>query len=154
MKTLTINRTLYDNATMGEMLLDGKHFGYTLEDKVRGEYVYGETAIPHGKYKVIHTMSARFKKVMPLVVNLPGSNILFGGKPIQECGIRIHGGNTTADTLGCPLLGMETDPASKMVRNCATVNIKLNDMLTKAQMANEDVILEVVNLIDKRNPIA
>jgi hypothetical protein len=138
MKTFTINRTLYDNATMGEMLLDGKHFGYTLEDKVRGEYVYGETAIPHGRYKLIRTMSNRFKKVMPLLVNLPGQNILFGGRPIQECGVRIHGGNTTADTHGCPLLGMETDPTNKTIRNCAYTNIELNDILSKATLANED----------------
>jgi hypothetical protein len=138
---------------MSEMLLDEKHFGYTLEDKVRGEYVFGETAIPHGKYKLILTMSNRFKKVMPLVVNLPGQNILFGGRPIQDCGVRIHGGNTTADTHGCPLLGQETDTASKTVRNCASVNIDLRDIISRATTAGEEVILQINNLVDKRKPL-
>ena len=146
----TINRTLYDNATMGEMLNNGKHFGFTLEDVVHEGYEYGKTAIPAGRYRLIMTMSNRFHKVMPQVVNTNGANIQFGNRPIQDCGIRIHGGNTTDETLGCPLLGMVQDVPSRRISQCAYPNIDLCDILNKAHNAGETVFLDVVNLEDKR----
>ena len=50
--------------TIGELLVDGKHECWTLEDVVRsdGVKVYGETAIPAGTYKVDITYSPRFKR--------------------------------------------------------------------------------------------
>ena len=66
-----------DTYTIGKLYLDGKFQGDTLEDKVRvlgakGEgKVFGETAIPAGKYKVIITYSARFKRDLPLLLNVP-----------------------------------------------------------------------------------
>lgn len=56
--------------------------------------VYGETAIPRGKYKVTMTYSAKYKRVMPQMMNVKGFT-----------GIRIHSGNTAKDSLGCILLG-------------------------------------------------
>jgi hypothetical protein len=55
----------------------------------------GVSCIPVGKYRCIFSMSARWKKLMPELLNVPGRS-----------SIRIHGGNTTADTEGCILLGM------------------------------------------------
>ena len=67
----------------------------TLEDPVRpaGVKIAHETAIPNGIYPVTITMSARFGKMMPLISNVPDFS-----------GIRIHAGNTTADTAGCLLV--------------------------------------------------
>lgn len=95
-----------DTYTIGKLYVDGEYFCDTLEDKDRGltssmpledikkAKVYGQTAIPSGKYQVTMNMSSRFKKVMPLLLNVPGFD-----------GIRIHSGNTAADTQGCILLG-------------------------------------------------
>ena len=76
---------------------------YSLEDVVRevpgrpvAEWkVPGKTAIPAGRYRLRWTMSARFKREMLLLEGVPGF-----------AGIRIHAGNTDADTEGCILLGM------------------------------------------------
>jgi hypothetical protein len=80
--------------THGQLFIDDVYFCDTLEDQERETKVFGETAIPCGTYKVILTMSNRFKKLMPLLVNVPNFS-----------GIRIHNGNTKDHTEGCVLVG-------------------------------------------------
>ena len=82
--------------TIGDLYVDGVHSCYTLEDVVRpeGKKVYGQTAIPYGRYRVIITFSNRFQRDLPLLVDVPNFE-----------GIRIHPGNTAADTHGCVLVG-------------------------------------------------
>ena len=82
------------NSTIGEMTIDGKFECYTLEDIERDVKIKCETAIPKGTYKVIINQSNRFKKLMPLVLNVPNFE-----------GIRIHPGNSNHDTEGCILVG-------------------------------------------------
>lgn len=84
------------NYTIGKLYVDDVYFCFTLEDKVRpdGEKIDGQTAIPYGTYTVTIDMSTRFGRLMPHVLNVPGFD-----------GIRIHTGNTDADTEGCILLG-------------------------------------------------
>jgi hypothetical protein len=67
--------------------------------------VFGKTDIPAGTYRVVVTMSNRFKRRLPLLVNMPGGTIRFGSNLIDDCGVRIHPGNTAADTEGCLLPG-------------------------------------------------
>ena len=89
-----------DRNIIGDLFIDGVFFCHTLEDEKRadGLKVYGETAIPSGTYNVVVTMSNRFKRLMPLLLDVP----MFSG-------IRIHGGNDSGDTHGCPLVAFNTD---------------------------------------------
>lgn len=83
-----------ENSTIGEMTVDGKWECYTLEDKEREIKIKSETAIPKGTYKVIINQSNRFKKLLPLLLNVPNFE-----------GVRIHPGNSNHDTEGCILVG-------------------------------------------------
>lgn len=93
---------LGDDRTLGKLSIDGNVQFYTVEDTVReqpGQDVAqwkedGITAIPAGSYNVIITMSNRFKRLMPLLENVPGFS-----------GVRIHSGNTEIDTEGCIIVG-------------------------------------------------
>lgn len=80
--------------TEGKLFIDGVYFCDTLEDQERPVKIKAQTAIASGHYKVILSMSNRFKKVMPLLLNVPNFE-----------GVRIHSGNTKEDTEGCILVG-------------------------------------------------
>lgn len=120
---------LRDTYTIGRLYIDGKYICDTVEDKVRdinknGKFdeeekkVYGETAIPYGTYEVKWTYSPRFKKYMPELLNVPSFS-----------GIRIHSGNTAADSLGCIIVG-ENKVVGKVLNSRATVN-KLYPIIEK-----------------------
>lgn len=91
-----------DGCTLGKMSVDGVFQCFTLEDVVRevpGQpvaqwKVQNQTAIPFGTYAVIVDHSQHFNKDLPLLLNVPGFE-----------GVRIHSGNTAADTEGCILVG-------------------------------------------------
>lgn len=118
---IKIKRTTFtDVSTIGELYVDGAFECYTLEDKVRTVKVYAKTAIPAGTYKVILNMSNRFKKILPLLISVPGFE-----------GIRIHPGNTAADTEGCLLVG--TTKASDFVGNSKIAFNKLMAKMEKAE---------------------
>src|SRR6478736_9414023 len=82
-------------STPGKLYVDSIFECYTLEDVVRPAKIYGQTAIPAGTYKVIINMSNRFKRLLPLLLNVPDYE-----------GVRIHPGNTDKDTDGCILPGV------------------------------------------------
>ena len=95
--------------TIGKLYIDGVYFCDTVEDVDRGLYSYmnvgeiskikvkDETAIPYGKYKVRLSMSPRFKKILPEIMNVPGFT-----------GVRIHNGNWASDSSGCIIVGKNT----------------------------------------------
>ena len=114
----------------GELYVDGILLGQTLEDPEREEKIHGDTAIPCGRYRVTITLSTRFKRPMPYIHDVPNFT-----------GVRIHGGNTEADTLGCPLLG--TVRTADGIRDCAGPNKRLMQYLESAAARREDVWLEV-----------
>jgi hypothetical protein len=106
---ITVKRKHFSEvATIGEMLIDGKLLCHTLEDKVRanGEKVAGQTAIPYGRYELVTSMSNRFKKLLPLLLEVQNFS-----------GVRIHSGNTSADTEGCILVGNWDGKNSNFIGN-------------------------------------
>lgn len=113
--------------TIGHLYLDGKYFCDTLEDVVRpiGVKVPGETAIPYGIYPCAITYSPRFKKKLPEIMDVP-----------HFTGVRIHSGNTAADSEGCILVG-ENKVKGKVINSRATLK-KLLDKLP------ETFILEII----------
>jgi Steigviridae/Suoliviridae L,D-carboxypeptidase/transpeptidase len=84
-----------ESATVSVFAVEGAQWGYGLEDRRRspGIKVSGKTCIPAGSYRVRVSFSQRFKRWMPEVGNVPGFS-----------GIRLHGGNTAADTEGCLII--------------------------------------------------
>ena len=104
-----------DAYTIGVLYVNGIKLCETVEDKDRGlnsgmtpaeissKKVYGETAIPTGVYKVVLSVSPKFKNrayakkyggQLPELLNVPGFS-----------GIRIHPGNYASESLGCILPG-------------------------------------------------
>lgn len=102
-----------DSRTIGRLYFPDGVECFTLEDPVRevvGQPVetwkiYGETAIPRGRYRVVRDWSNRFKRILPRLLAVPGFS-----------GIRIHPGNTAEDTEGCILVG-ETRGADHVYRS-------------------------------------
>lgn len=95
MRLVLLRNVFTDKSTIGDLLIDGNFFCYTLEDVVRlpNQKIYGKTAISTGKYEVVLSMSNRFKKLLPELLNVPNFT-----------GVRMHGGNTSEDTEGCIVL--------------------------------------------------
>ncbi len=133
MEILVKRKFLGETYTVGDLLIDGEFFCNTMEDKVRpdGVKVYGETAIPYGEYNVVITMSNRFKKLMPLVENVKGFE-----------GIRIHPGNTEADTHGCLLVGINS--VKGMITNSRDTYGKLYKLISDALSKKDKVKLKIV----------
>lgn len=101
MKLELRRKWLTERSTIGEMYVDGAFQCVVLEDRYRPPpepKVYGETCIPCGTYEVRITHSPRFGRDLPLLIGVPGFE-----------GVRIHPGNTPADTEGCLLPGLRRD---------------------------------------------
>ena len=138
---LTLKRiALKPTYTIGRLYIDNNYFCDTLEDTVRdlnknGKFdngekkIYAKTAIPYGTYEIKWTYSPRFKKYTPQLMNVPSFE-----------GIRIHAGNTSADTEGCLLLG-ENKKVGMVLNSRATIN-KFYPLIKKA-CSNGKVTIEI-----------
>lgn len=122
MKLLLKRIAKKEKYTIGKLYIDGEYFCDTVEDKDRELYsymdvgeisrlkVYGETAIPYGTYKVRLSMSYKYKKILPEIMNIPGWT-----------GVRIHSGNTAEDSLGCIIVG-QNKAVGKVLNSRVTMN--------------------------------
>lgn len=138
---LTLKRiALRPTYTIGKLYIDDAYFCDTLEDTVRdinksgkfdnGEQkIKGKTAIPYGTYEIKWTYSPRFKKYTPQLMNVPSFE-----------GIRVHTGNTSADTEGCLILG-ENKQVGKVLNSRATIN-KFYPIIKEA-CSNGKVTIEI-----------
>jgi len=101
-----VRRIFTEHSTIGDLLINGEPECFSLEDAdlglnqdmnaatIKEKKIPGKTAIPSGKYEITVDLSARFGKLMPHILNVPGFD-----------GIRIHTGNTDKDVEGCLALG-------------------------------------------------
>ena len=125
--------------TIGKLYLNGVYFCDTLEDTDRGLYqgmpleeikkikVYGATAIPKGKYRVVmNVVSPKFSKratyqfckgKLPRLLNVDGYE-----------GVLIHIGNTAKDTAGCILVG-QNKVVGQVINSTVTFKKLYSEML-------------------------
>lgn len=132
-----------DGYTIGRMSLNGVYFCDTLEDTDKGlnstmpldeilaKKVKAQTAIPTGKYDVILTFSPRFKRVLPLLLNVPGYQY-----------IRVHNGNRPDSTEGCLLVG-ENKAKGQVLNSRATLE-KLMSVLLECEKRKEKISITIV----------
>lgn len=130
------------NYTIGNLFLNGKFYCNILEDTVRdinkngtfdcGEFkISGHTAIPYGEYEVKVTYSPKFRRELPLLLNV---------KHFE--GIRIHRGNTEKDSSGCLLPGENTKKG--MVLNSTKYELELTKLIKDCNNRREKVIIKII----------
>ena len=123
------------NAITGRLIINGRWFCNTLE---RVGY-----QIPALCYHIAVTYSPKFKRLLPIVQNVP-----------QRSGIRFHRGTRPEHSTGCILVLADNNPTPlhptpytlhpPQGRISADVEIALTDLILKAQ-AHEEIILEVTD---------
>ena len=120
--------------TIGCLAIDGAYFCDTLEpawrDLKKKHKVKGRTAIPEGRYPVVITWSPKFGQWLPLLLHVP----LFEG-------IRIHAGNTPADTAGCILPG-ENRKEGHVLNSTLYVRL-LKQLIVEAKERGEGVWITI-----------
>lgn len=142
---LTLTRDVFGkDATLSTLSVDGKPFGFVCEDEDRGLAssmslaeiasikVKNETAIPTGQYRVRRTWSNRYQKLMMKVQAVPGF-----------LGIRVHPGNSEADTAGCLLPGTRRDVTKMTVSHSTQAWTWLDAEVAKVEAAGGEVWIEI-----------
>ncbi len=145
MKIDIVRDTFTNASTIGKMYINDTYFCNTLEDvdrdllstttlkEIKDIKIYGQTAIPYGRYEVILSYSDKFKRYLPLLLNVPG-----------YAGIRIHAGNTSVDTLGCILVG-EKREKDKILESTKAMT-RLLTLISKASK-QEKIVVTITKLI-------
>ena len=120
---------------MGGGMEGASYFCDTLEPTWRdykhgARKIKGISAIPEGRYAVVITWSPRMKQWLPLLLGVP----MFSG-------IRIHAGNTAADTAGCILVGENLKKG--MVLNSRIWLKRLKEKIVEAKARGEGVWITI-----------
>lgn len=133
--------------TISDLFIDGAKLCNILEDPVRvlvdknkdGDFnddgegkIYGNTAIPAGRYEIIITYSDRFKKYLPLLKDVPGYQ-----------GIRIHSGNSAVDTHGCLLPGIN-DMKGRVSQSTKYFTILFDKISNAINVKHEKVFIDII----------
>jgi len=144
MELKVIRKWFSTKSTIGEILVNDEVVCYSLEDVARpaGVKIYGETAIPVGKYNVEITHSNRYNKPLPLIFNTADLAVE-DGYGVRFTGVRIHPGNTDKDTHGCLLPG--TTKGDDFVGNSRSAFQKLMELIQEATDNEEEITIEYLN---------
>ena len=142
MKLTLVRQPSRDEFTPGELLIDGKHFCWTLEDTVREikdsppvEWkIYGKTAIPEGTYKITLNWSGRFRRMMTEIQNVPGF-----------AGIRIHNGPTEKSTDGCVLVHYQRAKDERLLDYGRQAMLDIEKLVLEALTSKQTVSIEIRN---------
>ena len=116
--------------TIGKLYKNGVYITDTIEDVVRDIKIQDKTAIPVGKYKVIVNQSNRFKRLLPLLIDVPGFD-----------GIRIHNGINETSTSGCIIVG-ENKIKGQVINSRYWMN-KICDDMYAAQMKGIKITITI-----------
>ena len=138
------------NAITGRLVVDGRWFCNTLE---RVGY-----QIPALCYHVAVTQSPKFKRLLPLVQNVPAKptpNPSLKGREYYRQGIRFHRGTKPQHSTGCILVLADNNPMPlhstpytlhpPQGRTAADVEQELTRLILQAQNNHEEIILEVTD---------
>lgn len=142
MELLLERKYLKSNYTISNLSVNGKFYCNVIEDVVRdfnkngtfdcGEFkISGHTAIPYGKYEIKVTYSPKFKRELPLLLNVSHFE-----------GIRIHRGNVHQDTSGCILLGENKEKGK--VLNSTKYEIEITKLIKEANLKKEKVTIKII----------
>jgi hypothetical protein len=150
MKIKVVREFFSNSETLGTMYINDKFFCYTLEDYdrkfkqsqdeafIKKNKIAKKTALPSGEYRLILSISNRFQRLMPEVLNVKGF-----------AGIRIHGGNTHENTEGCILIAknrfIDKQSTFGKIRNWiqGTMEVQLIKEIQKALNNNEIIELSI-----------
>ena len=113
------------NAITGRLIINGRYFCNTLE---RVGY-----QIPALCYHVAVTQSPKFKRLLPLVQNVPRTGDKAKGNKAMRQGIRFHVGSKPEHSTGCILV-----PDRE-------IEELLTSALLESQNNHEEIILEVTD---------
>lgn len=143
-------------STIGVISLDGSFICNCIEDcdrglnqsmsleEIKARKMYGITAIPYGRYKILIQQSPRFSQragkpvYVPYITNVPGYS-----------GVEIHSANFASQLLGCIAPGMYDPLKVDSVWFSKQSYQKLFDLI-KEKIADKDVFLKISK---SNNPI-
>ena len=153
---LTIERRYFKSTyCIGKLFVEGMPLCDTLEDKDRGltqnmptaeiykKKTYGQTAIPYGRYEVRLTYSpkyatrswaAKYKGLIPEILEVPGFS-----------NVRLHVGNSSADTSGCPLCG-ENKVVGRLVNSTQAFYDLMDYYLLPAHEAGQRMFITIMKV--------
>ena len=134
-------------ALTGRIIINGRWFCNTME---RMGY-----QIPALCYHVAVTQSPKFKRLLPLVQNVPRTDDKAKGDKAMRQGIRIHRGSKPEHSTGCVLVVADNNPMPlhstpytlhpPQGRTAADVEQELTRLILQAQNNHEEIILEVTD---------
>ena len=143
MKITLKRRYLGPEYTIGSIFINELYLCDTIEDKVRDHNKDGdlddpgegkvptETAIPYGKYKVELSMSPKFKRVLPMILNVK-----------HFTGIRFHKMNTAKDSHGC--IGPGENKVKGKILNSEKWEVELIKQMMEATNRGEKISIEII----------
>lgn len=134
---LSILRTeFYEHCTLGELSVDGRFMGHTLEGSFEtnnSKGILNIQAIPIGRYEISVSYSNRFKEKLPLLSSVP-----------YFSNVRLYSEANAIDIKGCILIGYQKH--SNMVLKNKEAMKDLLEIIELELSKNNLVYLRVANI--------